>query len=295
MIRAILFDLDETLFDHRAAVAHAVTAWTADRSPFHPLLAEGPGLWLRLEDVHLPAWHRGECSFGEQRRRRLRDYCRRRRAAGPGRPGRRVRASSWTCTSRRGPPSPTPPSVVNRLAGTGVTLGVLTNGQPVQQEAKLRRLGLLDRLDPVLTPDALGGNFKPSAEVYTAAACQAGPGPGRGGPGGRQPQPGRDRADAGGHARRLAGPLAGRSPPRPGWWRSAPCWSCSALLPELASVRPLALVSSPARVQRTAAATLRARRGWVRASVLSATWSTVPTRSRRAMAGSVTASMRARA
>ncbi|WP_066370968.1 HAD family hydrolase [Herbidospora mongoliensis] len=173
MIRAILFDLDETLFDHRLAVAHAVTAWTADRSPFHPLLAEGPALWLRLEDVHLPAWHRGDCSFGEQRRRRLRDYCRHLGLAVPADLDAAyaefldLYEQAWTAF-------PDATTVVNQLAGTGVTLGVLTNGQPVQQEAKLRRLGLLDRLDPVLTPDALGGNFKPSAEVYTAAAEKLG-------------------------------------------------------------------------------------------------------------------------
>ncbi|MEO3853978.1 HAD family hydrolase [Acrocarpospora sp. B8E8] len=173
MIRAILFDLDETLFDHRTAVAAAVTSWTAELSPCHPLLAEGPALWLRLEDKHLPAWHQGECSFGEQRRRRLRDYCDQLGLPVPadldeayGRFLLRYEAA-WQAFPDAYP-------VMDALSGTGLTLGVLTNGQPVQQEAKLRRLGLLDRLDPVLTPDFLGGHFKPSPRCYLAAAAKLG-------------------------------------------------------------------------------------------------------------------------
>ncbi|WP_204059203.1 HAD family hydrolase [Microbispora corallina] len=173
MIRAILFDLDETLFDHRRAVAYAATRWTEALSPGHELLMETPALWLDLEDKHLPAWHAGECSFAEQRRRRLREFC--------GRLCLPVPADldaaygefllhyedAWTAF-------PDAAATLDALEGRGLTLGVLTNGTPVQQEAKLRRIGLLDRLDPVLTPDALGGNFKPAAECYLEAAAKLG-------------------------------------------------------------------------------------------------------------------------
>ncbi|WP_214105483.1 HAD family hydrolase [Acrocarpospora catenulata] len=173
MIRAILFDLDETLFDHRSAVAHAVTAWTAALAPCHPLLGEGPALWLRLEDKHLPAWHHGECSFGEQRRRRLRDYCRQMGLAEPADLDDAY-ADFLTAYEAAWEAFPDAYTVMDAYTGSGLTLGVLTNGQPMQQEAKLRRLGLLDRMDPVLTPDSLGGNFKPSAECYLAAAAKLG-------------------------------------------------------------------------------------------------------------------------
>lgn len=173
MIRAILFDLDETLFDHRAAVAAAVTSWTAAQAPCHPLLGEGPALWLRLEDKHLPAWHAGECSFGEQRRRRLRDYC---RQLGLPVPGDLDEAYGEFLLryERAWQAFPDALPAVESLAGTGLTLGVLTNGEAMQQEAKLRRLGLLDLLYPVLTPDSLGGRFKPSPGCYLAAAAKLG-------------------------------------------------------------------------------------------------------------------------
>lgn len=173
MIRAILFDLDETLFDHRQAVAYAATTWTESFSPGHELLTEVPALWLDLEDRHLPSWYAGECSFDEQRRRRLRDFCRR---LGLPLPTDLDAAygdfllhyeAAWAAF-------PDAAQAMDALSGLGLTLGVLTNGVPVQQEAKLRRIGLMDRLDPVLTPDALGGNFKPTAACYLAAAAKLG-------------------------------------------------------------------------------------------------------------------------
>ncbi|MEU8277069.1 HAD family hydrolase, partial [Microbispora bryophytorum] len=52
-------------------------------------------------------------------------------------------------------------------------LGVLTNGVAVQQEAKLRRIGLMDRMEVVLTPDTLGA-FKPAPRCYHEAAAKLG-------------------------------------------------------------------------------------------------------------------------
>ncbi|WP_067169937.1 HAD family hydrolase [Microtetraspora niveoalba] len=173
MIRAVLFDLDETLFDHRAAVAHAATAWTRTLVPGHEPPAGVLALWLDLERRHLPAWHASECSFAEQRRRRLRDFCGRLRLPLPADLDAAYAEflvhyeTAWAAF-------PDAADTVDALSGRGLTLGVLTNGEPVQQEAKLRRIGLMDRLDPVLTPDALGGAFKPAPECYLAAAAKLG-------------------------------------------------------------------------------------------------------------------------
>ncbi|MEU8195152.1 HAD family hydrolase [Microbispora amethystogenes] len=171
MIRAILFDLDETLFDHRRAVAHAATRWMETVCPGHELLPEVPALWLDLEDKHLPAWHAGECSFAEQRRRRLREFCDRLGMPAPADPDAAFAGflthyeDAWAAF----------PDVAATLAalGDGLTLGVLSNGDPVQQEAKLRRLGLMDRMEVVLTPETLGA-FKPAPECYLRAAAKLG-------------------------------------------------------------------------------------------------------------------------
>ncbi len=171
VIRAILFDLDETLFDHRRAVALAATRWMETVCPGHELLPEAPALWLDLEDKHLPAWHAGECSFAEQRRRRLREFCDRLGMPAPADPDTAFAGflthyeDAWAAF----------PDVAATLAALGdeLTLGVLSNGDPVQQEAKLRRLGLMDRMEVVLTPDTLGA-FKPAPECYLRAAAKLG-------------------------------------------------------------------------------------------------------------------------
>lgn len=179
MIRAILFDLDDTLFDHRGAVAHGVTRWTESISPGHELLMETPRLWHELEDKHLPAWHYGECSFEEQRRRRVREFCLRLNLPVPADLDAAYAEflahyeTAWAAFPDAAPVL----NVLQGLDGTpsrGLTLGVLTNGVPVQQEAKLRRIGLLNRLDPVLTPDSLGGHFKPAPQCYLRAATKLG-------------------------------------------------------------------------------------------------------------------------
>ncbi|MFC0553106.1 HAD family hydrolase [Planotetraspora thailandica] len=173
MIRAILFDLDETLFDHRRAVAFAATSWTESLCPGHPLSMEAPALWLDLENKHLPAWHAGECSFSEQRRRRLREFCGRMQVPVPADlDAAYARFLVWY--EEAWAAFPDAGEAIEALSGRGLTLGVLTNGVPVQQEAKLRRIGLMDRLDPVLTPDSLGGYFKPWAECYLRAAAKLG-------------------------------------------------------------------------------------------------------------------------
>ncbi|MEV7803129.1 HAD family hydrolase [Microbispora sp. NPDC088329] len=174
MIRAILFDLDETLFDHRRAVAHAATRWTESVCPGHELLPEAPALWLDLEDKHLPAWHAGECSFAEQRRRRLREFCRRLGLPAPADPDLAFAGflthyeSAWAAF----------PDVHETLEALALlddapVPAVLTNGTAAQQEAKLRRIGLLDRVEVVLTPEALGA-FKPDPECYRRAAATLG-------------------------------------------------------------------------------------------------------------------------
>ncbi|MBX6385411.1 MAG: HAD family hydrolase [Microbispora sp.] len=174
MIRAILFDLDETLFDHRRAVAHAATRWTESVCPGHELLAEAPALWLDLEDKHLPAWHAGQCSFAEQRRRRLREFCDRLGLPVPADQDAAFAEflvhyeSAWAAF-------PDAQATLEALAALddAPVLGVLTNGTAVQQEAKLRRIGLMDHMEVVLTPEALGA-FKPAAQCYLGAAAKLG-------------------------------------------------------------------------------------------------------------------------
>ncbi|WP_185845042.1 HAD family hydrolase [Nonomuraea sp. WAC 01424] len=164
-INGILFDLDGTLLDHRGAAPDALTAWVSALAPGHPRLAEAAALWAALEIPHLAAWQAGECSWQEQRRRRVRALCRELGVEPPA--DLEAGFAAYAEHYRRGWAAY--PDVAPALARLrGHTFGILTNGSQGVQEAKVRALGL--DLGPVLTGECLGGQFKPSPGCYTAAA-----------------------------------------------------------------------------------------------------------------------------
>ncbi|WP_188193777.1 HAD family hydrolase [Nonomuraea sp. SYSU D8015] len=171
MIKGVLFDLDGTLLDHRGAADAAITAWLSARCPGHPRLAEAPELWERLEVPHLAMWQRGECSVEEQRRRRLRAFCRELLVDEPA----DLDAAFADFVARYRRSWAAYPDAAGAVAAlSGLVLGVLTNGAQVMQEAKVRAIGLDGPLRTVLTGEVLGGHFKPSPAAYTGAAAALG-------------------------------------------------------------------------------------------------------------------------
>ncbi|MEV1178835.1 HAD family hydrolase, partial [Nonomuraea sp. NPDC049784] len=138
-IKGVLFDLDDTLLDHRGAADAAIVAWVSARSPGHPRLDEVAALWAGLEGPHLAMWQAGECSLQEQRRRRLRGLCEELAVPEPG-----DLDAAYTDFAERYRQNwsayPDAAQAVEELGG--FTLGVLTNGAQRMQEAKLRAIGL---------------------------------------------------------------------------------------------------------------------------------------------------------
>ena len=171
MIRGILFDLDGTLLDHRSAAGAAITAWTSAHAPGHPRLAEVPGLWERLTELWLTAWHTGRCSMQEQRRLRMRAFCA--ELAVPEPEDLDAAFAAFAERYRRGW-APYPDAAPAVAALEGFRLGILTNGGQTMQEAKVRAIGLEGRVGPVLTGECLDGHFKPSTACYLGAAAALG-------------------------------------------------------------------------------------------------------------------------
>jgi putative hydrolase of the HAD superfamily len=173
MHSAVIFDLDGTLVDHLGAQASALWAGLrrlrdADVSPGEALLAR----WRQLERLHMDEFLAGECTFTEQRRRRLRAFW---PLAGistePDDPSvdewwaeyAGDYAAAWTVYRDVAPCLDALKAVSPRLR-----LGVLTNGDGAQQRAKLARFGLLGRMDGVFVSSEIGA-AKPDPASFRIA------------------------------------------------------------------------------------------------------------------------------
>jgi putative hydrolase of the HAD superfamily len=166
-LRGVLFDLDDTLIDHRGAVAGALRAWMPD------LPAGGLALWNAAQERHLVAWRERRITFAEQRRRRLRDFL-----PAVGIPFDdadldeifegylREYEAAWAVF----------PDVAETLAAVadgGLVTAVLTNGTTEQQHHKLEKVGLAGRVGPVFTVEDLGV-AKPDPAAFRLACARWG-------------------------------------------------------------------------------------------------------------------------
>jgi len=163
-VRAVVFDLDDTLLDHRGSVRTALSAWLPDEAAAdEERLVEA---WFALERKHYARWEAGQISFQEQRRRRIRELY-----ALLGRPISAADdvdalfadylahyTSAWRAFDDVRP-------TLTQLRRLGFALAVLTNGSSAQQHAKVHALRLLERVDLVVTSEELDV-AKPDPRAY---------------------------------------------------------------------------------------------------------------------------------
>lgn len=172
-VRAVVFDLDGTLFDHAGASASAVERFFRDLGVelTAPLLAA----WSRTERREFDRWRRGEIDFVDQRRARLAAVL---PVAGLEAP-RDPRAADalfdrylaeYRSTWRSFDGSR---ALVEGLRASGYRVGLLTNGTEEQQRDKLTVTGLARCFDAGCTSERIGV-AKPDARAFTAAAAELG-------------------------------------------------------------------------------------------------------------------------
>jgi putative hydrolase of the HAD superfamily len=175
MLQAVLFDLDGTLMDHRAASAAGLQAHLSDWLPGLEAdeLARLEREWQRLEALHYDEYARGECTLAEQRRRRVQGI----HAALERDPGVQLPADAWFESYLRHyraawrPFDDVLPALAALAAASpSVALGVVTNGEGQPQRAKLTAIGLGERF-PVVLASGEEGVAKPDAEIF-ARACE---------------------------------------------------------------------------------------------------------------------------
>lgn len=160
----MVFDLDGTLFDHPGAARRGLSTWLAGLGV--GCTDDLVETWFDLEERHWAAWRQGLVSFAEQRRGRLREFL-----PHVGRPvGTEAEldeafAGFLAAYERAWAGYDDVDAALTAVADLGLATAVLTNGTEVQQRAKLARLGLLDRVGPVFTSEALGV-AKPDPRVF---------------------------------------------------------------------------------------------------------------------------------
>ncbi len=168
----VLFDLDDTLMAHRAAVDAGITLHMAERA-YEAERAPAQQLWHDLEEEHYHAYLAGHLTFEGQRRARARDF-----ALAHGEELDELAAGAWFARyferyreswSLHDDALPALDALDEGLPG--VRLGIITNGELDFQRAKLERLGILDRFGHVIASGEVGIT-KPDPGIFEFAIAQ---------------------------------------------------------------------------------------------------------------------------
>lgn len=169
-IRAILWDIDDTLFDYTGADAAGLSRKLEEEriAGRYGTPVQALALWREITDRHWARFAAGEGTFQGQRRERVREFL--------GEPGMSEEAAdawleqyiehykaAWTVF----------PDVVPALDALAEDYrhGVLSNSSTANQDPKLRDLGLRDRFEVLVCAVELGIS-KPEAGAFLAA-CEA--------------------------------------------------------------------------------------------------------------------------
>ena len=175
-LAAVVFDLDDTLFDHSGSATRGFGTWLAG---FHgPATPELTAAWFELQDLHFGAWRAGLVSMAEQRRRRIRGLLELLGRPAPEPAGLDALWGDYFVAYRSGwQRFDDAEAALALVAAAGLRTGILTNGPEDMQHDKLAVIGLTGRVGPVLTAEALGC-AKPDPRAYAGLCAALGLDPG---------------------------------------------------------------------------------------------------------------------
>lgn len=175
MIRAIGFDLDNTLFDHTEAAAAAMRALVAEKGWTFSGSSSIAAEWHRVETIYFSQYAAGFMTLSEHRRARMRDFLLHTNAH-IDEVGLdllwsdylRHYAHSWIAYSDV-------TDALHSFKAAGYKMAVLTNGQQAQQEAKLEAIGLTNIFVACLaigTVEALKPDPRAFAQLCRVLECE---------------------------------------------------------------------------------------------------------------------------
>lgn len=175
MIRAIGFDLDNTLFDHTEAAAEAMRRLILEKGWIYKSDTSVGAEWHRVETIYFSQYAAGIMTLVEQRRARMRVFLKSTDAE--------VNlqdldelwndylvhyAKSWVAYADVH-------ESLGNLKASGIKMAVLTNGQQAQQEAKLYAIGLADMFEGCLaigTVEALKPDPRAFEQLSRLLECE---------------------------------------------------------------------------------------------------------------------------
>ncbi len=170
-VTGVLFDLDDTLVDHRGAVERGLRVWLGGLDLDGPL-EDHVERWFTLEAFHYERFQRGEISHVEQRRARIRGFfprCDLRDdAVADDLVGGYLACfrAAWSAFEDAG-------AALERVQSLGLPVGILTNGDQAAQEEKVRRTGLAAHRVPVYASSSLPA-AKPDVRAFHTACARLG-------------------------------------------------------------------------------------------------------------------------
>jgi HAD superfamily hydrolase (TIGR01509 family) len=169
-VEAVLFDLDDTLYDHR----HARLAGMRAIRQVEPALGRIPLARLDrtferlLNDIHISLVLTGKISLRESRWLRMTRFLEEYRIKLPRRRVQELidlRIETYTQHRRAVPGSS---ALLRHLHARGTTVGVVTNNLRSEQEEKLRVTGLEDLVDHLVCSEQVGVT-KPDPRIFRVA------------------------------------------------------------------------------------------------------------------------------
>lgn len=164
----LCFDLDDTLLDQRgaerAAAIHLAKTFGARMTATGEAFV---ALWHEATKRHFQAFLRGECSFEDQRRRRICELVNADLGDAEADSLFGVYLEAYEANWRLFD------DVLPCLGAlSGIQKGIITNAAQAQQERKLERLGIAEHFSFVLSAQT-AGSAKPDPKIFGQAATQA--------------------------------------------------------------------------------------------------------------------------
>jgi putative hydrolase of the HAD superfamily len=174
-LRGILFDLDDTLFDHDQATIQALTILRRSEPAFqkwaHNELIERHSVELETMHLEVLAGRQSIDNARAERFRRLYESA----AGAPAPPGRAAELARGYRKAYEGAWQPVAgaTALLKALRDAGLPIAIVTNNIVVEQQLKMRHCGLDGLVDLLVTSEEIGA-AKPDVRIFDAALSRLG-------------------------------------------------------------------------------------------------------------------------